>query len=115
MGTLTVYLRVEDRTKILWRYGSNVGDIWNMARVTIPHFETYTEFTLVFECIMGNGRNGFMAIDDIQLDFGMCPSLGSCSFEDEDSCGWKNVYDARDEFDWTFGSLKSTAFDTGPR
>ena len=59
-----------------------------------------------------------LALDDIKLDLGSCQPNGSCSFEDaelnEDLCSWQNVVDGRDEFDWKFGRMKNSFFDTGP-
>ena len=57
---------------------------------------------------------GALAIDDIKLTNGECPSFGSCSFEGDSLCKWQNVYDSRDDFDWEIGTHKTTSFDTGP-
>jgi hypothetical protein len=55
-----------------------------------------------------------MAIDDVKLEIGECPEFGSCTFEGNDYCTWSNVFDARDQFDWEFGSEQTASFSTGP-
>jgi len=55
-----------------------------------------------------------MAIDDVKLEIGECPEFGSCTFEGNDYCTWSNVFDARDQFDWEFGSEQTSSFLTGP-
>lgn len=55
-----------------------------------------------------------MAIDDLVVEYGMCPSFGSCAFEDNELCFWQNVLDSRDEFDWSFGQHQTQTPDTGP-
>ena len=57
---------------------------------------------------------GNLAIDDIRIDFGSCPSFGSCSFEGNDYCFWQNINDRRDDFDWEFGSHGTGSTETGP-
>jgi len=49
MGTLSVYLKTEGFTGLLWRLNENVGDIWNAAQVTIKKIPQYDKFSVVFE------------------------------------------------------------------
>jgi hypothetical protein len=55
-----------------------------------------------------------LGVDDIKLEYGSCPSFGSCTFENNDYCDWTNVYDKRDQFDWEFGSYLTGTSLTGP-
>lgn len=49
MGFLNVYLSMSDRTGLLWRFGLNVGNIWNMAQATITKRFDADNFTIIFE------------------------------------------------------------------
>ena len=63
----------------------------------------------MFEGVVGRNKLGNIALDDISIAPGVCPTApqvaattpGDCSFED-DECGWSNP-DQRegvDELDW---------------
>ena len=68
-----------------------------------------SHFQIVFEGLVGRNSLGNIAIDDISIAPGVCPTApqvaatgpGDCSFED-DECGWNNPEkrDAVDELDW---------------
>ena len=53
-----------------------------------------------------------MAIDDVQVSSGDCPSLGDCDFEN-DACGWTNSR-GDDDFDWLRGRGATGSQFTGP-
>jgi hypothetical protein len=50
MGKLTMYARYDvNKSSALWRFGDNIGDIWNAGQVTIPQISDYPEFSVVIE------------------------------------------------------------------
>jgi hypothetical protein len=49
MSILSVYIRTADKMGLIWKFGENVGDIWNGAAITIPRISNYDNFTFVFE------------------------------------------------------------------
>lgn len=51
---MNVYLSMGDRTGVLWRYGQNIGDVWNYAQATITRRFNAENFTLIFEGITNN-------------------------------------------------------------
>lgn len=61
----------------------------------------------------GQDYTGDIAIDDITLNPGDCPSAGSCSFE-YDTCGYFNVQDMPDDFDWLRTAGATITANTGP-
>lgn len=115
MGTMSVYIKVGDRLGLYWRLGENLFNIWNAAQITIPQIANFKNFSIVFEGERGPSTYSNMAIDDVRLDKGVCPTFGSCSFEDESYCDWFNVEDGRDEVDWEFGNGGTDSYGTGPR
>lgn len=51
MGKLSVFIKANNRLGLLWRFGQDVGDIWNSAQVTISKISNYQNFSLIFEGI----------------------------------------------------------------
>jgi hypothetical protein len=49
MGKLTVSIKYGNKSSILWRFGDNIGDVWNAAQATVPQISDYPEFSFVFE------------------------------------------------------------------
>lgn len=115
MGKLNIYLKAGDKKGLLWRFGENVGQIWNMGQLSINKILDYKNFTIIFEGERIQGYRTLMALDDIRLQVGVCSSFGSCTFEDDDYCFYSNVEDGRDEFDWEFGNHRTLSSYTGPR
>ncbi|XP_033756596.1 uncharacterized protein LOC117339229 [Pecten maximus] len=75
-GTLNVYTKtdsVED-TRSVWRTHGNQGDVWLVARLAIPEQLARIGYQVVFEAIIGRGYQGDMAIDDIKVTDGLCPT-----------------------------------------
>ena len=72
----------------VWSKGGNQGNAWKMAMV--PLNLTYPQF-MTFEAVRGQ-RGGDIAIDDVVVLKGECPSQRglSCSFEFGDFCNWKS-------------------------
>ncbi len=50
MGSLSLFLKTDDRLGLLWKFSEEGGDIWNGAEsVTIPKYSNYENFTFIFE------------------------------------------------------------------
>lgn len=73
MGTLNVILRQGTRPQRIWTKTGNQGIAWQLAQVTIPQSSNYT---LMFEGIVGTGYQSDMAIDDISIISGGCTLPG---------------------------------------
>ncbi|XP_075742958.1 MAM and LDL-receptor class A domain-containing protein 1 isoform X3 [Rhipicephalus microplus] len=77
----------EDREVTLWTdapYQDN-GKQWRQASVNLPAYNKTP--TIVFDATTSDAAGAIVAVDDISLGSALCPSPGSCSFE-EDMCGW---------------------------
>lgn len=114
VGSLTVYksLSSSDDLYPLWKINYNFGDIWNAAEITIE--KTNEPWAIAFESQYGAGYFGDLAIDDVVVRNGNCPSLGSCSFESIDFCTWHNIRSPADDFDWMIGHGETDSAFTGP-
>ncbi|XP_057298293.1 MAM and LDL-receptor class A domain-containing protein 2-like isoform X2 [Hydractinia symbiolongicarpus] len=97
-------------TPIWSKYGSH-GDQWRAAHVYMNYKGSYQ---YVIEAIRGNGYQGDISIDDIQVTKGACQGPLECSFEETNPimCGWTNAKD--DQFDWSIGQGKTSSVNTGP-
>ena len=67
---------------------------------------------IVFEGVKGASYTGDIAIDDVKIMNGSCPSPGDCSFDDG-MCTWTNARTG-DTFDWIVGGGRTPSFLTGP-
>lgn len=94
--------------------------IWLWYRDEIRH--VHSEFLsnlcnfvfhkVVFEGIKGTSYTGDIAIDDVKIMNGSCPTPGDCSFDDG-MCTWTNGRTG-DVFDWIIGGGGTPSFLTGP-
>ena len=114
VGSLTVYKRLLSTNELypIWKVNENFGDIWNAAELTIKR--TDESWAVAFESEYGVGNFGDLAIDDVVIRNGNCPSLGSCTFESIDFCTWHNVRPPVDDFDWLIGHGETDSHFTGP-
>ncbi|XP_047739184.1 MAM and LDL-receptor class A domain-containing protein 2 isoform X2 [Hyalella azteca] len=108
IGTLRVLIiNTQDRkARTIWQISGEAGKIWYQGQVPIA---SATPFKIAFEAEVGLSDLGDIALDDISIIQGPCPSapqiagnnLGDCTFE-VDECGWINpgVRDRLDEIDW---------------
>ena len=110
---MNIYLSEPNIEVLLWKWGENIGNIWNAIEISIPMAYITEDFSLIFEGVIG-GKEGNIAIDDVFLRKGACGSFGSCTFEDYDYCTWTNVEDGRDNIDWVLQSGETDAENTGP-
>jgi len=107
IGELNVYIKSgSSGMKKIWSLSGDAGNNWYMGQAPISSVETYK---IVFEGTVGRNSLGNIAIDDIAIAPGVCPTSpqvaspygGDCAFED-DFCGWKNSKrsDNIDEINW---------------
>ncbi|KAF2344949.1 MAM domain, partial [Trinorchestia longiramus] len=108
IGTLRVLIiNTQDRKpQTIWEISGEAGKIWYQGQVPIS---SSTPFKIAFEGEVGLTNLGDIALDDISIIQGPCPSapqvagnnLGDCTFE-VDECGWINpgIRDRLDEIDW---------------
>ena len=61
----------------------------------------------------GSSYSSDIAVDDLSIIPGPCPSPGSCDFE-SGFCAYTNVQQG-DQFDWERGSGITPSFYTGPK
>ncbi len=95
----------------LWRRLGNRADVWSHAYVKIEQFDNGMKW-LQFEGNISKTYNGYLAIDDIQLILGQCPSRQFCDFENDDRCGYQD--DVTANFNWR--RQKGSAIgNTGPK
>ena len=105
VSRLNVYQQFSNTTgfvnnsKPVWHKQGNQGDQWHYGQVFVGGSSIY-RVRFILEAIVGKGPYGDIAVDDISLNSGACPSLNSCDFESVDICGYKN--DASNGgFSWT--------------
>lgn len=96
IGTLNVYKKTGFvRGQLIWSLTGNQGLNWRKAQVTVSSAIGYQ---VTFEGVIGPGYRSDIAIDDLNIASGACPSPGSCDFEN-DLCNWVNA-NSGDNFDW---------------
>jgi len=107
VGDLNVYVRgASSGDSKIWGLSGDAGNNWYMGQAPIASTQA---FRIVFEGVVGRNSLGNIAIDDISISPGVCPTApqvaatgpGDCSYED-DECGWSNPgqRDSVDELDW---------------
>ncbi|XP_070566390.1 MAM and LDL-receptor class A domain-containing protein 1-like [Ptychodera flava] len=113
VDTLNVYVETgPSLTTPVWTRTGTYGDVWLEGQITIA---TLNRFKVVFEGTVGTSFEGDIALDDISIIDGDCPSNPSyqlCSFESSTICGY--TQDASDDFDWILDSGGTPSTATGP-
>ncbi|XP_054280218.1 MAM and LDL-receptor class A domain-containing protein 1-like [Macrosteles quadrilineatus] len=119
VGTLSIHLQdTRDSTEQqIWSLSGEAGNAWYQAEVPVSSANT---FKIVLVGKIGKNNLGDIAVDDISLTPGSCPTApqvaapgsGDCTFE-VDECGWSNVGSRErvDDIDWerTSGQSLRTA------
>ncbi|KAL8598357.1 hypothetical protein ACOMHN_047678 [Nucella lapillus] len=74
VGTLNVYAKAQGGEELtsVWRAWGNQGDLWSVARLSIPKELARAGYQIAFEGITENGFEGDMAIDDVSVKDGQC-------------------------------------------
>ncbi|XP_042223309.1 MAM and LDL-receptor class A domain-containing protein 1-like isoform X2 [Homarus americanus] len=108
IGTLRVIIYDVNtaKDKVIWQISGEAGNAWYQGQVPIA---SPSPFKIVFEGEVGQNNLGDIAIDDISIVQGPCPSApqvaadksGDCTFE-VDECGWNSPgpRERLDEIDW---------------
>jgi hypothetical protein len=99
---------VTSTSSIVWTRSGNQGNRWKNGQV---YTNEIGNFRFILEGIVGDGREGDIAIDDIASNYGPCPGTMYCDFE-QDLCGFTNYPFA--DFDWARQSSNELASSTGP-
>ncbi|XP_075219109.1 MAM and LDL-receptor class A domain-containing protein 1-like isoform X2 [Lycorma delicatula] len=122
IGTLSVVISdTRERTeREIWSLSGEAGNAWYQAEVPVS---SSNSFRIVLVGRVGRNNLGDIAVDDVSLTPGSCPTApqiaapgsGDCTFE-VDECGWSNVMSRErlDDIDWerTSGqSLRTTTHD----
>ncbi|KAL8608892.1 hypothetical protein ACOMHN_065230 [Nucella lapillus] len=95
-----------------WFLSGNQVNSWQEAQINLAASKLSSPFQIVFEGIRGSGYLGDIAIDDVNVTSGGCPSSnGGCNFE-SGLCTWHNV--RSDNFDWQLKSGRTMSANTGP-
>ncbi|XP_077864143.1 MAM and LDL-receptor class A domain-containing protein 1-like [Saccoglossus kowalevskii] len=113
IGQLNVYITntsTPDEPRLIWNKDSDQGNRWHFAQVTVY---SPREYYISIEGIKGDDTKGDIAIDDLHLSAGACPETGHCNFE-KNMCGWQNVPNNQDDFDWMWNSGSRPSAYTGP-
>ncbi|KAK7601263.1 hypothetical protein V9T40_008704 [Parthenolecanium corni] len=110
----------ESQERDIWTLSGEAGNAWYQAEVPVS---SSNPFKIVITAKVGKNNLGDIAVDDISLTHGTCPTApqiaapmnGDCTFE-VDECGWSNVgsRDRLDDIDWertTGAALRNTAHD----
>ncbi|XP_064601810.1 uncharacterized protein LOC135467847 [Liolophura sinensis] len=75
VGTLNVYTRAfGNEVASVWRAYGNQGNFWIVSRLYIPENLARVGYQIGFEAITETGFQGDIAIDDIRVNDGPCPS-----------------------------------------
>lgn len=68
-------------------------------------------FTMIFQAFKSS-NDVVVAIDDVTMTLGFCPSPINCDFESFGLCSWTQMQD--DQLDWLHHSGETLSFGTGP-
>lgn len=99
-----------------WMYGSvNLGTIHAAVSLSISGKTVYWRNTLIdryyFIAAVIPRTTGYIALDDIRILNGACPSPRVCDFEDSALCGYENDITAK--FGWLRHSGSTSSSSTG--
>ncbi|KAJ8050665.1 MAM and LDL-receptor class A domain-containing protein 2 [Holothuria leucospilota] len=116
-GTLSVRRRSPSGAELeVW--STLIGRLhqWHLAQATVSSAQPGEKYSVIFEANRDIGTtNGGVAIDDIETQSGICPvTAADCDFESGDTCGWQQVDEPDDDFDWTVISGSTASSGTGP-
>ena len=111
-SSLTVAIRSAQKRTPQWNRLGNQADRWSHAYVNLQSNISSTQW-IEFEGDVSNKLFSFVAIDDVLVLNGVCPSLQFCDFETEDICGYR--HDVSADFDWLRNKINTdTETETGP-
>ncbi|PNF30522.1 hypothetical protein B7P43_G09951 [Cryptotermes secundus] len=120
IGTLSILLSDtrENKEREIWSLSGEAGNAWYQAELPIS---SPNPFMIIISGKVGKNNLGDIALDDLSLTHGSCPTApqiaapmsGDCTFE-VDECGWTNVgaRDRVDDIDWDRVSGQGTRTST---
>ncbi|XP_033753484.1 MAM and LDL-receptor class A domain-containing protein 1-like [Pecten maximus] len=111
IGSLNVYTQINGSfPRQIWTRNGNQGNMWRRGTVTLP--ANHHSYSILIEGVRGSSYTGDIAVDDLYISDGSCPTTGFCNFE-QDTCGWTNAVTV-DDFDWLRDRGGTTSKATGP-
>ena len=69
MGTFNIYLKQSTATQRIFTKSGNQGNKWILGSATV---QAQSNYTLMFEGIVGSGYDSDIAIDDVTISSGGC-------------------------------------------
>ncbi|XP_062505764.1 MAM and LDL-receptor class A domain-containing protein 1-like [Corticium candelabrum] len=88
VGSLMVSVNASNKVTVLWNMSGNLGDKWLTAVVPLgKYISSKTSQLAIVAKTVANGRQGDIAIDDVELR--LCAVTDLCTFA-QDSCNWRN-------------------------
>lgn len=97
----------------LWTRKGNQADSWSHSYIRIP--QNFTQYYIELEgeaFLSANLINGYVAVDEIKVLNGECPTSQFCDFESPNICNYQN--DLTADFKWERFKGKTTSLSTGP-
>ncbi|XP_061879772.1 MAM and LDL-receptor class A domain-containing protein 1 isoform X1 [Entelurus aequoreus] len=107
VGSLRMFLHTAVNKSLVWQRSGDQGDEWRAAQ---SHVTLQRVHQVIVEASVG-GEAGDIAVDDVSLVPGTCPTSDVCDFE-EGSCNWQQ--DNNDDADWIGQSGSTPNPNTGP-
>ncbi|XP_072014822.1 MAM and LDL-receptor class A domain-containing protein 1-like [Amphiura filiformis] len=113
VDTLSVFYMVNGARYHGFKMSGDLGQQWHAGRFSVSSKDN---FQVYFEAVVGDGNQGDIAIDDINIHPGACLPFGDCDFEQESGvCTWTNADNIlQDNFDWIVGFGGTPGGSTGP-
>ena len=125
--TLNVYLQNgSSPTTLIWRRpGTTARNQWMYGSVNLETIRSYVHLTMsgkmtssrnaltdnIFLAVVVPRTTGYIALDDIRILNGACPSAAICDFEDSSICGYEN--DITANFGWLRHAGSTSTSTTG--
>uniref|UniRef100_F7G9W5 Neuropilin n=1 Tax=Macaca mulatta TaxID=9544 RepID=F7G9W5_MACMU len=103
---LQVVREASQESKLLWVIREDQGGEWKHGRIILPSYDM--EYQIVFEGVIGKGRSGEIAIDDIRISTDV--PLENCMVdipEIHEREGYEDEIDDEYEVDWSNSSATS--------
>ncbi|CAF3694948.1 unnamed protein product, partial [Didymodactylos carnosus] len=113
---LNVYTRYNGNLgELLWQREGDQGNEWRFGRVELSdniNLPNDAHYQLVVEGIVGKSFYGDIAVDDLAVNAGSCPTSSTCDFEVSDLCGYVN--DPTNDVLWIRQQGGTPSAGTGP-
>ncbi|CAL1541287.1 unnamed protein product [Lymnaea stagnalis] len=111
IGILNIYIKRKGVLgPVVWTRDHNQGSEWKQASLSVSG--NGSEFSVVFEAVIGDGHYSDIALDDVVISSTDCSHPGNCNF-DTGLCTWNND-PILDNFDWLITSKTAESLLAGP-